>query len=144
MIEKKITRPLSKYLWYVIRTREWGPVDMEDALLISEIDKDETLCHVQFESMEDNSKFEYPHVWYIKEWKTYHLKMQLDKAKQMQQRKEWNLQAENTELLMRSLAKKYGIEDREVLRGLASRIAKSKRQEIVDKLEVAAKLDMGD
>jgi len=62
----------------------------------------------------------------------------------MQQRKEWNLQAENTELLMRSLAKKYGIEDREVLRGLASRIAKSKRQEIVDKLEVAAKLDMGD
>lgn len=142
--EKKITRPLSKYISLIIGYREWGPADMEDALLISEIDKDEQYCHVQFTSLDDDTPFDNPHVWHIKAWKTYHLKVQLDKAKQMQIRKELNLVTENTSLVMRSLAKKYGIEDVEILRGLAYKIAKNKKQEALELLEVTTKLDLGD
>lgn len=141
---KNITRPVSKYGGLIIGHKEWGSSDMEDALLISAIDHDEQFFHVQFESLEDGSKFDYPHIWYIKAWKTYHLKVQLDKEKQRQQRKEWNLQTENTTLLMRSLAKKYGIEDPEILRGLAHKLAKRKSQELVESLDITAKLDMGD
>jgi len=143
MIEKKITIPLSKYIQHIIRYAEWGPVNMEDALLISEIDKEESICHVQFESLEDGEVFIHPHVWYIKCWKTYHIKNQLDKAKQAQQRKEWNLLAENTTLLMKSLAKQYGIDDPEILRGIATKMAKSKNQSIVDSLGIKTKLDLG-
>jgi len=144
MSDKKITLPLSRVLEWLWGYKDRAPVDEADALLIAAIDKDEAICHIQYESLEDGSILDNPLIWRVKEWRTYHLKMMLDKEKQAKQRKEWNLQSENTEMLMRALARKYGIEDREILRGIAHKLARSKNQEYVNKLDVPAKLDMGD
>lgn len=140
----KYTGPLSKVVAWIISYKDKQAIDIEDAIIFQALDKHEQFCHVQFESLETGEKLQHPYLWKIKEWKTCYHKHQLDKAASEKRRKEACLLSENTSLLMRSLSKQYGIDDPELLRGIAMKLARSKKQQNVEKLGIKSKLDMGD
>jgi len=140
----KYTGPLSKVIAWIVSYKDKQAIDYEDAVIFQALDKNEQFCHVQFESLETGEKLQHPYLWKIKEWKTCYHKHQLDKAASERRRKEANLLSENTSLLMRSLAKQYGIDDPELLRGIAAKLARQKKQQNVEKLGIKSKLDLGD
>ena len=134
----KFTLSLSRFLFYLIRSNDRMPIDLMDAQIIAELDKNEQFCHVQFSDLRSGEVFTKPIVWYIKEWKSYYLKLQLDKERSIRERKEANLLTENRDLVLKALANKLGLDindpdNYKMLKNLALKIAQVKDDSVASK-----------
>lgn len=143
--EKKITLPLRIFLKYLWGYRESSVLEeTEIAEMISEIDKDESFCHVQFSDF-NGAELEQPKIWQTKEWKTCYLKWQMDKKRADEERHEANLLSENTERIARAMARSAEMDFNnpdihDTFMTLARKVAKTKSQEKAGRFGV--KLDL--
>lgn len=144
----QFTLPLSRFIRYLIKSAERSTVDLMDAELIKELDKDEQYCHVQFTDLYTNAMLPKPIVWYIKDWRSSYLKYQLDKAKSEKERRESCLLRENRERVLQALLKNLDINDPsiidpKILNDLALKIAKIKDDSVASKT-LGVKIDKGE
>lgn len=64
---KLITFRLARFLTLVLRSDDFIDLPIEEAILINEIDKEETLCHIEFP--DDSNRLDVPRVWQLKAWR---------------------------------------------------------------------------
>jgi hypothetical protein len=128
-----ITLPLKDYVDDLLGSLEHGidkkSVKQSTALVVAEKDKTERLVHVQFNDLQTDEPLTRPVIWRINDWKSHFLKHERDKAESAKRRREANLRDENTERLIKAMMKATGLQDKELFRGLARKIAVAKNVE---------------
>lgn len=141
----KITLPFYKFVdRYLLQGLDKVQVALEDAELFALLDKDQCLIHVQFNELSTGAKLKNPLVWNIKDWKSSYQKWCMDKERSDRERRESCRMYENIELINKSMMKQFGIDDPEIFRKIATKLAKTKSNDVPGLKQLDITIDLGD
>lgn len=141
----KITLVFHKFVdRYLLQGFDKVQVDKDDAELFAAIDSNQYLIHVQFTELSDPSiKLKHPLVWNVKDWKSCYQKWCMDKERSDRERRESCRMYENIELINKAMMKQFGIDDPEIFKKAATKMALTKSNDTKALQELGITIDIG-
>lgn len=135
---KQITLPVGRFLDYLLGPFDRITIDsVADALVLSVVDKEEDLCHVQFNDL-DNPEvpLKRPIIWRKKDWDSFHPRYVKKKEDAAKERLQNVIMSENVQRVVRGLCIKYKMEESDTLRRLALDMIKKNPEIVVNNLDI--------
>lgn len=131
---KKITLDLREYLDDLLGSADKIAVKISKAILIKEIDKDETYVHVDEPFIDKETGETKALVWRINEWRTDYRRFLNLKAESEKRRQQYWLDASNTDTVALELARLCGIKDKSIMQSVAKELVNKKATDAIEKL----------